>query len=391
MGTAFKVRLQDGTEMGPLDPTMLRSWYQQGLINRESKVRPNGKKQWVRLVDVVDIQDWGPAGGSTRRAADEPAEDEELYEPAGPQTWRTYAASALFFLGGVGAGYFFLHPEHWLPALRQAPWREIALGFVLFGLLLVRGWEPMRKVTRVLVFLLTFSLFALAAPVFMEHGLHWRALGVLACAWVMGSGLFFFLAGRALPWTSVALCLFWVFAGAAGVAVLGFVPPLVGTAATTVAGVPAPQADPATGASTGASTGGAAPSVARPVDPTVATLTREMPLLSPKAAEVVLARVETPEEAFKRTYQLAATGVAALAPREVKELRDITTATYAPLPPPQRRRLDSYMERIRGNQVTLPQEDREISALVRESVLKLPDADRLRLQALYEKALTANR
>jgi hypothetical protein len=49
------------------------------------------------------------------------------------------------------------------------------------------------------------------------------------------------------------------------------------------------------------------------------------------------------------------------------------------------------MERIRGNQVTLPQEDREISALVREAVLKLPDRDRLRLQALYEKALTANR
>lgn len=389
MVTAFKVRLQDGTEMGPLDPTMLRSWYQQGLINRESKVRPSGKKQWVRLVDVVDIQDWGPAGGTSRRAPDDAeSEAEEQYEPAGPQTWRTYLASVLFFLGAVGAGYFFLHPEHWLPALRQAPWREIALGFVLLGLFLVRGWEAMRKVTRVLVFLLTFSLFALAAPVFMEHGLHWRALGVLACAWVMGSGLFFFLAGRPLPWTSIAMCLFWVFAGAAGIGVLGFVPPIgSATASTTAPAAPAPEA----GAATSASNAGAPANVAHAPDPTVAALTREMPLLSPKAAEVVLARVETPEEAFKRTYQLAATGVAALAPPEVKELRDITTATYAPLPAPQRRRLDSYMERIRGNQVTLPQEDREISALVRDSVLKLPDAERLRLQALYEKALTANR
>ena len=49
------------------------------------------------------------------------------------------------------------------------------------------------------------------------------------------------------------------------------------------------------------------------------------------------------------------------------------------------------MERIRGNQVTLPQEDREISAMVRDAVLKLPDADRRRLQALYEKALTTRR
>ena len=388
MGTAFKVRLQDGTEMGPLDPGMLRSWYQQGLINRESKVRLSGKKQWVRLVDAVDIEDWGAAGGNTARERDESAE-EELEEPAGPQTWRTYAASALFFLGAVGAGYFVLNPDRWLPALRQAPWREIALGFVLLGLLLVRAWEPMRKLTRVLVFLLTFSLFALAAPVLMEHGLHWRALGVLASAWVMGSGLFFFLAGRALPWTSVALCLFWVLAGAAGVGVLGFVPPgggAVWTAASTAAAPAA--AGPTSAGGTGTAAAAGAPHAP---DPTVAILTREMPLLSPKAAEVVLARVETPEEAFKRTYQLAATGVAALAPPEVKELRDITTATYAPLPAPQRRRLDSYMERIRGNQVTLPQEDREISALVREAVLKLPDPDRLRLQALYEKALTANR
>ena len=54
-------------------------------------------------------------------------------------------------------------------------------------------------------------------------------------------------------------------------------------------------------------------------------------------------------------------------------------------------RLDAYMERIRGNQVTLPQEDREISAMVRDSVLKLPEPQRQRLQALYEKALSAAR
>src|SRR5206468_2873808 len=80
-----------------------------------------------------------------------------------------------------------------------------------------------RTVVRVLVFLLTFSLFAVAAPVVM-HGVHWRPLAILAAAWIMGSGLFFFLAGRALARTSVALCLFWVLAGAAGVGALGLVP-----------------------------------------------------------------------------------------------------------------------------------------------------------------------
>src|SRR5207245_6031178 len=138
-------------------------------------------------------------------------------------------------------------------------------------------------VARVLVFLLTFSLFALAAPVFMEHGLDWRALGVLGCAWVMGSGLFFFLAGRPLPWTSIALCLFWILAGAAGVGVLGFVPPGGGAAATTASAAPPASA----GATVARATGGGGATHA--ADPTVAALTREMPLLSPKAAEVVLA------------------------------------------------------------------------------------------------------
>ena len=36
---AFKVRLEDGMEVGPLDGEMLRSWYQQGLIKRTPRGR----------------------------------------------------------------------------------------------------------------------------------------------------------------------------------------------------------------------------------------------------------------------------------------------------------------------------------------------------------------
>jgi hypothetical protein len=369
---AFKVRLKDGSEMGPLDIEMMHSWYQQGLIHRDSMVRLTGKKRWIELHDAVDISDWGASGGTKGRAA----EAEEVFDDGDleydPQHWRVYCASVLFFLIAAGAGYFAWYPERWVAALRQAPWREIALGLVALGLLLVRGWDPMRKVVRVVVFLLTFSLFALAAPVILQ-GVHWRPLAILGAAWVMGSGLFFFLAGRPLPRLSIALCLFWILAGAAGVGYLGFVPP---SEATAVA-----SNEPASGARV----------VPAAWSPSAQAVSQELPMLSPRAAELVLSYgLDRPELVFKQSYLLAANGVGRLSPLEAKELGEITTAAYAPLTPEHRRRLDSYMERVRGLQVTQPQEDREISAIVGEAVRQLPDAQRSRYQALYEKALGAS-
>jgi hypothetical protein len=370
---AYKVRLQDGSEVGPLDVEMLHSWYQQGLVNRESLVRLTTAKRWAKLADSVNIAEWGAAGGTKGRGAPaEGAEDEEELE-VDPQGWRVYVASVLFFLIAAGAGYFAWFPARWLPALRQAPWREIALGFVALGLLLVRGWEPMRKVVRVVVFLLTFSLFALAAPVLMQ-GVQWRPLAILAAAWVMGSGLFFFLAGRPLPYLSIALCLFWIFAGGAAIGYLGFVPP--GAAGASA------SPDPAAAASAAAASSSLS----------AQTVSRDLPMLSPRAAEFVLSYgVDRPEAVFRQSYLLAANGVGRLTPQEAKELGEITTAAYAPLAPEHRRHLDRYMERVRGLQVTQPQEDREITALVGQAVRQLPEAQRARYQALYEKALGATR
>lgn len=370
MTAAFKVRLKDGTEMGPLDVQMLRSWYQQGMVTRESKVRPVGSKQWVPLFQAVDIQDWGAAGGTRGRGPREEPEAEDL-APDG-QRWRTFTASALFFLIAAGAAYFAVFPARWLPALREAPWREIALAQLLFAVMLVRGGESMRKAVRVLVFVLTFSLFAVAAPVLL-HGIQWRAIAILAAAWVMGSGLFFFLAGRALAWKSVALCLFWIVAGAFGVGALGFVP----------AGASAREAENAAAAE---------PAAAAPWSASASAVTRELPLLSPRAAEMVVSYgLHGPEAAFKQSYLLAANGVGRLSPQEARELGEITTALYAPIPGPSRHRLDGYMERIRLLQVTQPQEDREMSAIVRDAALQLPEPQRVRYRALYEKALGAVR
>src|SRR5687767_8255319 len=114
MAAAFKVRLEDGMEVGPLDGEMIRSWYQQGMIKRDTKIRAKGSKQWVRLGDTFDISDWGtdnsPASASARAAARaagaESYDDDDAgdFDAAGPQTWRTFVACGLFFLLAAAAG-----------------------------------------------------------------------------------------------------------------------------------------------------------------------------------------------------------------------------------------------------------------------------------------------
>jgi hypothetical protein len=236
---SFKVRLEDGVEVGPLDAQMLRSWWQQGMVKRDTPVRqvqPTAGSRWVRLADAMDIGDWGGAGGSRARSRHRAGSEADLDEEdevtsAGPEKWRTYAGSVLLFLIAGAAGYLAFFPSLLVPALQRAPWREIALGHVALALLLVRGWEPARKAVRVLVCLLTFSLFPLAAPIIVEglgKGIEARALLALFSAWVMGSGLFFFLAGRAMPRKSIALCLLWIVVGAAGAGYFALAnPPMV--------------------------------------------------------------------------------------------------------------------------------------------------------------------
>jgi hypothetical protein len=74
---------------------------------------------------------------------------------------------------------------------------------------------------------------------------------------------------------------------------------------------------------------------------------------------------------------------------ETQELTEITSATYGTLAARDRTRLSAYVDRVRAQQATTPQEDREMSSLMRTAVLKLSEARRLRLQALYAKAIAA--
>jgi hypothetical protein len=125
----------------------------------------------------------------------------------------------------------------------------------------------------------------------------------------------------------------------------------------------------------------------------VQRVTLEVPQLTAPAAEALMgqsaAKVLEPDQAFRRSIEALVRALPTLTKAETQELTEITSATYGTLAARDRARLLAYMERVRSGQSTTPQEDREMSSLTKMAVLKLPNARRLRLQALYAKAIAA--
>jgi hypothetical protein len=218
----YKVRLDDGSEIGPLDAEMVRSWYQQGLIGPDSPVLRAGSKRWTKLALAFNLQEMGTTSETRRRAtAQASARARSETAPGGPQRWRTYVAGALFLVGAAGAAYGNFAPERWIPELARTPWREIGLAELVFALCLIRGWEIGRRIVRVAVFLVAFGLFALAG-IFLAQGAGAAALLVLASVWLVASGFVALLAGGHLIWPQSTLSLIVILAGGAGVWYFGF-------------------------------------------------------------------------------------------------------------------------------------------------------------------------
>jgi hypothetical protein len=404
MAKGFRVRLDDGSEMD-LDDDMVRSWYEQGLIKDTTPMRAPGSKTWKRMDQVVELRGWksGGQGG---------AADEDMYEeeapPAGPDKWRSYVASGLMFVLAGAAAYLSFFPDRWTPALNPMPWREIALGAVVLGLSLVRGWPIGRMFARVVMLVAAFALFPLAG-LLIAQGVRGLPLLVLLSAWIVASGLFAFL-GAAVATVSAIIFLVAILLGGAGVFYFGYVPP--GTSAPAVSvpaatpppsvvqtpvppvGVPPPTAAASTPSASREASPAPAPS-APPLGqaPAVAAAIREIPLLSAQAAEALMSRsaaqVLEPPEVFRRAYGSVGRGLWALSRAESKELGDLHTLIYDSLPAAQRSRLGDYIDRARSRYATTPEEDRQMTQVMKSAVLALPADKRSRLQALFEKAMTA--
>ena len=532
MASGYKIRIADGSEIGPMDLAAVRTWLAQGLIDRNSPVLPPGTKKLTTLGQVKELASIAGAArpsSALKAAAKAAAAPSATAVPRGEmgrsysdwsERWRTLLVGILFFLGAGAAGYLNYRPQHALPEFDGAPWLQIALVQLAFGLALVPGWELGRKIVRVAVILVAIGIFPLTG-ILVAQGVRGPALIALAAAWVLASGLFAFLSDS-MAWLKAALCLVPVLGGAYGIARFGYaaetepqrqvrewtaserrfaddalgvaldVPPgwvilkkgnpLVASPSDVAVALAQPRAgafayfvaesspkgvasldgylDRALAArrkafpalsekgradvtvgrlsgrkamafwesdgvryrdattvwkdgwvyfalvswlpeaapsraveemdtlAAGFSTTGA---LATRLQQAVETVTQEVPQLSPAAAEFLMgqsaAQVLEPDQAFRRSLDALTRALPTWSAGDTQEMSQLVAATYATLPWKDRNRLAVYIDKVRAGQLTSPPEDREMAQLMKGAVLQLPPLKKLRLQALYEKAV----
>src|SRR5437867_3553024 len=121
MASGYKVRLGDGSEIGPMDLEALKTWYTQGLIGRDSPVLKPGSQRWSTLAQVVELKN---VGGPARSSGGGRSQEGEIYEEGeesspgftwadfDPDLWRVRAAGGIFLVGALAAGFFAWRPEN---------------------------------------------------------------------------------------------------------------------------------------------------------------------------------------------------------------------------------------------------------------------------------------
>jgi hypothetical protein len=193
----FKVRLGDGSEIGPMDLSALRTWLSQGLIDGDSPVMRPGSRKWVplstieELKGVIGSRPQAKARTKARRARDEEDDAEtEAFddEPSPLDGVRIKVVGAVLLVVAAGFAYLSFRPSEALSAFDGAPWLQLGLGALALGLAVIPGWSFARNLVRIVLIVAAFALFPLAGILFAqgERGAGLLALGSL---WLLVSGL----------------------------------------------------------------------------------------------------------------------------------------------------------------------------------------------------------
>jgi hypothetical protein len=225
LAAGYKVRLADGSEIGPMDLEAVRTWFDQGLIDRDSPILKPGSKSWTKLSDVLgDAKRPSQKGGvaafrttSTRMA---PQRSGIFSEEA---RWPGFAAGGLLAVLGLVSLGFGLFPEHWIPALSLTPFRELGGTLLVLGLGVVAGWRWLRKLARLLILVMAFALFPLAG-ILLAGGAAREPFLVLGGAFLFCLGVFGLLAEEVRSILVPATWLIAVVGGLYGIVRYGFVP-----------------------------------------------------------------------------------------------------------------------------------------------------------------------
>jgi hypothetical protein len=424
MAKGYKIRLDDGSEIGPMNIEAVEAWFRQGLVRHDNLVQRPGSSGWVALSEVLARDLKGkkataaapkpapaarpapaPSRPRPRVSAPEPEEEEEEAAPSGLGSGVLKLAGALVVLGALAAGGFWAYQRFFRESEQVRQMRQWASDVAVdpaSGYKAPSGWLVLRTGQ---------TLFAAPAEARMLLA-HPRsgALGFVATetapSGVAGVDTYADLVlsrrRQALPGYKE---------DARREATLGGLPAREATASWERNGVRHREsvrvwkdgwnynavvawAAEGKGEAALAALAGGVPQggvVAAQQAKAVAAVTAEAPHLSASAVELLMSRsaaqVLEPQEAFRRGQALASAGLASLPPADVRELGRLMQGVYGFLSSRDRQRLAAYLDRVRAGGPTTPEEDRDMCQVMKGGVLKLPADRRSRLQALYEKAL----
>ena len=88
--SGYKVRLSDGSEIGPMDLAALKTWQLQGLIDGDSPVMRSGSRKWVPLRSLPEFKGARRTRTSSRSAKSAPRQGRTA-----PESLLAYAESWL--------------------------------------------------------------------------------------------------------------------------------------------------------------------------------------------------------------------------------------------------------------------------------------------------------
>ncbi len=214
--SGWKVRLGDGSEIGPMDLSALQTWLAQGLVDGDSPVMRPGSRKWAPLATVPELKNAlgarpKPGRRSARARPERPdASAAEVEEPTPADAGRIRVVGGLLLAATAAFGALAWRPAYASPVFDGAPWPQLALGALALGLAVLPGWDLGRRIVRVALLLVAFALFPLAG-ILIAQGERGSGLVALACVWLFVSGLAALLP-RTLGWAAFAVALVPVLA-----------------------------------------------------------------------------------------------------------------------------------------------------------------------------------